>query len=147
MNDETEGTGEETNLRELPVLKHYEERRRYPRVDLRAPVTISLRDKRELQGRTRNVSAGGMQLRCDRKTSSVLHPTGAHIKPGKGPSIMVRFELPLDGKQRSFAAVGRVVYFAACRPDEFAFGVKFTRITASGKALLARFIMESMRPR
>ena len=148
MNDDndTERSGEETNLRELPVLNYYEERRRYPRVDLRTPVTISTRDGRELQGRTRNLSAGGLQLRCDRETSSILHPTGTHIKPRQGPSIMVRFDIPLKGKQRSFAAVGRLVYIAACRPNEFAFGVKFTRITTHGKALLAQFIMESLRP-
>ncbi len=148
MSDESEKepSGEETNLSELPVLNYYEERRRYPRVDLRTPVTITIRDKRELQGRTRNISAGGVQLRCDRKTAGILHPTGRHIKSGQGPSVMLRFDLPLRGKRRPFAAVGRLIYFAACRPDEFAFGVKFTRIAASGKALLAHFIMDSMRP-
>ncbi|NIR29776.1 MAG: PilZ domain-containing protein [Gammaproteobacteria bacterium] len=149
MNDEndTERSGEETNLSELPVLNYYEERRRYPRVDLRTPVIISMRDGRELPARTRNVSAGGVQLRCDRQTSSILHPTGTHIKPRQGPSIMLRFDIPLRGKPRPFAAVGRLIYIAACRPNEFAFGVKFTRINTSGRALLAEFIMESLRPR
>ena len=145
----TQATGhgnEVTNLGMLPVLRHYEEKRSYPRIDLRVPVMISTADGGILKGRTRNLSAEGLQLRCDGTTAKILYPPGTQIPQGEGPAIIIRLRLPLGGEKRSFVAGARLAYIAACRPGEIAFGVRFTQIQPHDKSLLAEFIMESMRP-
>lgn len=139
--------GEGTDLRQLPVLSYYEERRRYPRVDLRVPVIISSHQHKVLRARTRNISAEGLQIRCDRETSRALHPSGTPIPPKAGPSVMLRLDLTLHGQVRRFVAEGRLVYIAVCRSDEIAFGLQFTQIALAHRATLAEFIMESLRPR
>lgn len=146
MSDDKPRPGEETNLAELPVLRHHEERRRYPRVDLRVPVILTSRGRQVLRGWTRNISTDGLQVRLDRQAAKTLHPAGTHIPPGAGPSVMLRCELPLRGKARPFVALGRLTYIAVCRQDEIAFGIQFTRIELRDKAVLASFITEALRP-
>ncbi len=146
ISGEKERPGEATDFDKLPLLRYYEERRAYPRIDLAVPVVISTRGGEVLRGRSRNVSAEGMQLRCDRSTAKQIHPEGTQIKPGAGPTLAFRFELAIEGEARRFTALGRLTYLSPCPKEQIAFGVQFIRIGASDKAVLAEFIMDSLRP-
>jgi hypothetical protein len=146
MTSNPESSDPETNLEQLPVLRYYEERRRYPRIDLRTPVILTTENHQVLKVRMRNLSAEGLQIRCDRATASKLHPRGNQIAPGTGPQVMLRFELPIKGNLHPFAGTARLCYLAARSIDEIAFGLEFTRLSLSAKKLLASFMVESMRP-
>ena len=147
MSHQTPDPGSDTNLNQLPVLRHHEEQRRYPRIDLRLPVNVTTEDHHVVNARLRNVSAEGVQIRCTARAAARLHPRGNHIAPGPGPEVMLRFDLPVAGEQRPFAASARLHYIAVKSSDEIAFGLKFTRIRLEGKRLLAEWIMDCMRPR
>ncbi len=76
-----------------------------------------------------------------------LHPRGTRIAPGKGPTVMLRFDLPIAARQQTVVAHGNLTYITPRSQDEIAFGVHFTKIGSRDKKLLAAFIVESMQPR
>jgi len=145
--DQPEDFGEATDFGIRQLLGYYEQRRSYPRVDLRVPVLITTESRQVLRARTRNLSADGLQLRCDRPTAKALHPKGTQILPGAGPSVLLRLELPFEGKTRPFVAAGKLTYISASRRDEIAFGVQFAPLQPRDKALLEAFLMQALSPR
>jgi len=147
MGESDREVGEDTDYSQLPLLRLYECRRRVPRVDLEVPVLITTRDAQVLHATVRNISADGVQLRCDPDTARAIHPKATTIPPEGGAAIMLRFELLLKGKQRPFAARGRLRYMAARKPGVIAFGIKFDKISLANKALLASYLVEAMRPK
>ena len=146
MTSDPESPAAETNLDQLPVLRYYEDRRRYPRIDMRSPVILTTEDHQVLSVRMRNLSAEGLQIRCDRETASKLHLRRNQLVPGTGPKVMLRFELTIKGAPLPFAGAARLCYVAARSNDEIAFGLQFTRLGLEAKKLLASYIVESMRP-
>ncbi len=147
MNQNSTHTGEDTDYSRLSPLRHHENRRRYPRVDLRLPAIVTTQDHRALHVRVRDLSAEGVQIRCDPETARAIHPRQTPIQPGEGPDVMLRVELPVDGQPRMLAAEARICYMAVRSPDQIAFGLNFTDVRLEAKKVLAAFIMESLRPR
>ena len=142
-NDEYDGGA--TDLQKLPMPGHYEERRRFPRIDYRENVVISAGDQ-VLNGRVRKISVEGLQVRCTPETARTLHPHGTPITPGKGPIVVLRLELPVEGKPCTFATEAQMTYITPRSKDEIAFGVVFKHISTKDKKILASFIFDSMRP-
>lgn len=142
--DEQKG-GESANFGLLPILQHYEERRVYPRVDFRGDVIISVEGK-ILSGCLRTLSAGGTQIRCTPQTARMLHPCGTAIVLGKGPVVMLRFDLPDAGQNTTFVAEARLTYITPRSSDEIALGAEFTRVSLADKKTLASYIVSAMRP-
>lgn len=146
MTDQLQEPGEETNTRLLPVLRHYEEKRRYPRVDVRVPVVVTAAGQDGLEVGMRNLSAEGLQIRCDPQTARKLHPKGTQIVAGTGAEVMVRFELEVKGVPTPFATTAQLRYITAKNPQEIAFGLKFMRLDLKTKKRLLEFFVDCMRP-
>ena len=145
MANHDEQESEATDLGLLPMLRYYEGRRSYPRVEFKGDVIIAAAGK-ILSGRLRTLSAGGTQIRCTPQTARTLHPRGTFIAPGKGPIVMLRFDLPSKGQRTTFAAEARLAYITPRSHDEIAFGAEFTKVSLNDKKVLARYIVEAMRP-
>ena len=145
MANHDEQEGEVTDLGLLPMLRYYEGRRSYPRVEFKGDVIIAAGGK-ILSGKLRTLSAGGTQIRCTAQTARNLHPHGTFIAPGKGPIVMLRFDLPSKGPRTTFAAEARLAYITPRSRDEIAFGAEFTKVSLNDKEVLARYIVEAMRP-
>jgi hypothetical protein len=146
MTDPPHEFGEDTNLGLLPVLRHFEEQRCYPRVDLRTPVIVTTDAHEVAHAHIRNISTDGVQLRCDPQTASILHPRATHIVPGTGAMVMLRFHVPVSGRDRPFAARARLTYIAVKNPEEIAFGLRFDRVSQDNKRLLSEYISQCMLP-
>ncbi len=138
--------GEATDFKKLPMLGFYEERRSFPRIEYQGTVIISVAGK-VMSGSVRTLSAEGIQIRCSPKTARTLHPRGTHITPGKGPVVMLRFNLPIDGLEETFVAEAKLTYITPRSQDEIAFGAQFTHISSRDKKILAAYIVNSMCPK
>ena len=136
---------ESTDLNKLPMLGFYEERRSYPRIDFLGNVIISAVGK-VMSGSIRTLSAEGIQIRCTPQVARTLHPRGTQIAPGKGPVVMLRFNLPIDGEEKVFVAEAKLTYITPRSQDEIAFGAQFTRISLRDKKVLAAYIVDAIRP-
>ena len=146
MTDHAPETGEDTNFRLLPVLRHYEDKRRYPRVDVRVPVVVTTAGKAVLEVGMRNLSAEGMQIRCDPPTARRLHPTGTQIVGDTGDEVTVSFEIEIKGKPTPFTLAAQLRYITAKNSHEIAFGLKFMRLDLDTKKRLLDFFVDCMRP-
>ncbi len=144
--DTSESFGD-TNFGQLPLLGYYEQRRRYPRVDVSLPAILTTNDHRVLKAWVRNVSTDGLQVRCDPETARALHPQATQIAPGRQPGVLLRFDLPLERGDCTIATRGRICYMAARSKDQIAFGVQFMELGLDAKQALTTFITESLRPR
>lgn len=139
-------TGADTDFGLLPVLRHYEEKRQYPRIDVRLPVIVTTPGHEVLQARVRNVCAEGVQIRCDRDTAARIQPPGRRPPPGAEPVLLLRFELQVGARRRPFAASARVCYVAAKSREEMVFGLEFTRLAAEARTLLSEYLDDCLRP-
>ena len=146
MDQHDREVGEDTDYSQLPLLRLYENRRRVPRVTLRLPALVTTRDSKVLNVMVRNISADGVQLRCDPPTARAIHPKATAIPVEGGAKILLRFQLPVRGKEHPFAAKAHLRYMTALSKDEIAFGIKFDKIPLAGKAVLATYLVDSMRP-
>ncbi len=136
----------ETDLKKLPMLGFFEERRSYPRINYGGDVIIAVAGK-VLSGRVRTLSAEGMQIRCTPTVARAIHPRGTLIHPGCGPKLLLRFDLPVNGQLQTVAAETKLSYITPRSRDEIVFGINFTRISVADKKVLAGFILETMRPK
>lgn len=146
MTDQARESGEGTNFRLLPVLRHFEDKRRYPRVEVRVPVIVTTAEHEVLTTRMRNLSAEGMQIRCDPPTARRLHPKGTQIAPGTGAQVMVRFEIEVMGTPTPLEVAAQLRYIAAKNSKEIAFGLQFLHLDLETKKCLLDFFVDCMRP-
>ena len=146
MNQEAEESYEDTNSDLVPLLRHFEDKRRFPRVDVRCDVVVTTTEHEVVKVRMRNLSADGLQIRCEPEVARVLHPRGTQIVGDNGPELMLRFALQTVQGREDFAAEGQLRYIVAKGPGEIAFGVKFTRVSLETKKRLSDYLIEAMRP-
>ena len=146
MNEDIDSTLGETNFNLAPLLRHFEDKRRYPRVDVCTDVMVTTADQQVLKTRMRNLSAEGMQIRCDPETARKLHPQGTQIATGKEPRVTVRFELETAGGPAEFTSGAQLRYIAAKNPSVIAFGLKFTGVSLDMKKRLSGYLIDCMRP-
>ena len=127
---------------------YFEEKRKYPRivVDRDAEIRIGTT---VLHGVIHDLSPDGLQLRCDRETMRAIHPSGKSIKGEKGPLIKIVFTLPLGAGEKSVAMDARMYYFVLlpdAKPNDVAFGARFTAPAGAAKDNLDAFIHDALQP-
>jgi hypothetical protein len=126
----------------------YEERRKYPRVILYSPVVIYHNDS-VLNGEIHDISVDGLQVRCDRKTFQVIHPSGKFIRKDNAPVVDVLFHLAVKG-QKFDISVKCLMYYFVVLPDasnmDIAFGLRFISLDDKTLIDINAFIENAMTP-
>ena len=135
-----------TDLRNLPVLRYYEERRGYPRVPADRPALVQCPNGDIVRARVRNVSPEGLQIRTDAETAGRLDPGGAPIRPEARPDVRIAFSLFVRDRRETIVARGDLTYIAAVRHDEIAFGYRFTEIDDDTRRSVDAFLLDSLMP-
>jgi serine/threonine protein kinase len=111
------------------ALPSAEQRRRTPRAAYATPVQVQLEDGRSIDGRSEDVSEGGMLVICRDMASA-------------GGIATVRFALPIEGKVVAFQA--HVRWVRAARPNEpqgpRAIGLEFIDVPEGMRASIARYV-------
>lgn len=125
----------------------FEGRRKYPRIKIESPASIKVSKESIVEAIVHDVSIDGLQIRCDRETASIIHPSGKFIRSGKRPKVEVTFFLHVDGEEEVIIAAC-VVYYLAVIPEtnEIAFGLFFNKIISNKLKVIERFIMDYLVP-
>ena len=71
------------------------EAREYPRIALEIPVAFRNGAGQHCAARLRNLSADGLQVRCNIATAFVIHPRGEKLQPDTQPLLHATAVLPL----------------------------------------------------
>lgn len=124
----------------------YEEKREYPRISLNAIASLSLPDGFDVSIIVHDMSPDGIQLRCNRKTAHMIHPSGQFITEATAPGLDIRFNLNVDNSEREILAHIKLFYFTIISEDTVAFGARFIRFDKFTDRHVDRFITNAMSP-
>jgi hypothetical protein len=124
----------------------YEEKRDYPRVSVNTFAEIYKEDEYELNLILHDISTDGVQLRCNRKTAGTIHPTGKFITDKTAPEVVIKFSLPIDGKDKDVIVQTKIYYFSIIATDVVAFGGKFIKFEKFSERHVEDYIMKSVIP-
>jgi hypothetical protein len=124
----------------------YEEKRGYPRVVVDSLAEIHKGNEYRLKVILYDISPDGVQLRCNRETAHIIHPTGKFITSKTAQDVILNFSLPVDGKEKKVIAEARIYYFSIVGIDVVAFGAKFKQVEKSSERHINDFIMKSIVP-
>lgn len=126
----------------------YEKRRQFPRIIVNMPAMIRFKHKK-LEGVVRDVSPDGMQLRIDRSTMQIIHPSGQYITADNAPSLDISFMLTIGNQTRPIRATCSMYYFILL-PDtekhDIACGCQFRVFQGKSKQYLDEYVQEMILP-
>jgi PilZ domain-containing protein len=146
MSQEKKPSAKPKKKRTINLYDMYEEKRDYPRVSVNALAVMLKEDEYELNAIVHDISPDGVQLRCNRKTAHVVHPTGKFITDKTAPEIVLKFSLPIDGKEKEVNVQAKIYYFSIIEIDTVAFGVKFKKFDNFTGRHVESYIMKSVVP-
>ncbi|TAJ94455.1 MAG: PilZ domain-containing protein [Gammaproteobacteria bacterium] len=146
MTDKVRKPGKKTAAVKGGNPEVYEAQRKYPRLALDEPATLVKANEEMVDVMIHDLSIDGLQIRCDRQTAGIIHPSGKFIKPGRGPLVRVRFKLQVGLEPGEVVARCRIFYLTGIGGNQFAFGLKFTGFAGNGAAEVERYIMRRIEP-
>jgi PilZ domain-containing protein len=132
--------------RTINLYDMYEEKRDYPRVSVNALAVIQKKDENDLNAIVHDISPDGVQIRCNRKTAHVVHSSGKFITDKTAPEVVLKFSLPIDGKEKDVIVQSKIYYFSIIEIDTVAFGVKFKKFDKFTERHVDNYIMKSVVP-
>lgn len=132
----------------LQPYNQFEERRKYPRVNISEPVVVYYNDNR-INAEIHDLSSDGIQVRCDRKGFQMIHPSGRFIRKDNALVVNVRFHLKLEGKLTEIN-VRALMYYFVVLPNagerDIAFGLRFISMDDNTTSSVNAFIEAAMTP-
>lgn len=123
-----------------------ERRRKYPRLVIDVPISIKKAKTEVVNAIVHDISIDGIQIRCDRESARLLHPSGKFIKEGKGPKVDAIFHLPFKEKPRPVKISCQIYYLAVISAKVFAFGLMFKKFFGKSAELVDGFILNQIIP-
>ncbi|HKK16438.1 MAG TPA: PilZ domain-containing protein, partial [Gammaproteobacteria bacterium] len=111
----------------IQPYNQFEERRKYPRVVMGKPVTVHYNGD-HIDAEIHDISADGIQVRCDRKSFQVIHPSGRFIRRENAPIVDISFRLAINGQLNDVKVRGLLYYFVVLSnagDRDIAFGLRF----------------------
>ncbi len=113
------------------------EKRHYPRINLKAPILVKLKNGEELSVKLDNISSSGLQLVCDREAESLITPNG-QWDPAE---LMVEIQLPGLEADQNFEAKCVVVTSRRVSVNDFCIGLRFTNFIGNSFDALGKSIV------
>jgi hypothetical protein len=124
----------------------YEEKRDYPRVDVNTLAVVHKKNEYDVNLILHDISPDGVQLRCNRKTAFKIHPSGKFITDKTAPEFVLKFALPIGGKEKDVIVQSKVYYFTIIATDVVAFGAKFKKFEKFTQRHVDDYIEQSIVP-
>ena len=127
--------------------KSYEEQRRFPRIPLSVPVTVSYGKNLTSEVMAYDISPDGLQIRCNQETARTLHPVSGFIEKSQRPSVEVTFTLTIKNKDRKITARCDITYMieleeAETETENAALGLYFTSLKGRSSRFISQFLFK-----
>ncbi len=117
--------------------------RELPRIEIGRPVALVTEDGYVATAVTRDLSPGGMQIRCDRANAFALNPAGQLLIKPAPLRIDAHFTLPLIAGLAKIDVECCMIYFNELRM-EYLVGFEFSHFKDYSFLKLDRFIQEAI---
>lgn len=127
-------------------LQATSEAREYPRIALEIPVAFRNSAGQHCAAQLRNLSADGLQVRCNMATALVIHPRGGRLQPDTQPLLHATAVLPLASGVETLSIGVRLVYSAAFDEEpRCVLGFQFLSLRPKARRLVEAFVTEHQR--
>ncbi|MGB1801147.1 MAG: PilZ domain-containing protein [Gammaproteobacteria bacterium] len=129
------------------LQQRYEESRQYPRIVTKLPIKLFTDDGECIIANIYDVSADGLQIRCDRENTVILNPELKPIYRSQNIMVDAVFRLPINNVFRKVEVSCRVYYFIIAgggSRKEGAFGLQFKKFESKTIKYIGQYILEQM---
>ena len=112
------------------------------------PVTV-YHNGNHIEAEIHDISADGIQVRCDRKSFQAIHPSGRFIRRENAPIVDISFRLAIKGRLNDVKVRGLLYYFVVLSnagDRDIAFGLRFISMDDITVANINAFIEAAMVP-
>lgn len=86
------------------------EQRQYPRIELEIPVAFRNAQGQHCAARLCNLSADGLQVRCNVSTAQIIHPVGGRIGAENRPILQATLAVPVGVGHETLSLGVRLQY-------------------------------------
>lgn len=122
----------------MQAMRAYE--RKYIRVEYRQDVRLRTQSGVQLVAHSENISAGGVELVCDRVTAQMIMPMDYQFDPDN--PLIVSIELSLGDGDNHLHATCTVQNVRRLAQDCFGFNLKFNTFKRQSEGLLEGFVKQ-----
>lgn len=122
----------------MTSMRAYE--RKYIRVEYRQDVRLRTQSGVQLIAHSENISAGGVEIVCDRITAQTIMPVEYQFDPDE--PLILSIELCLDDEGNTLHASCSVQNVRRLAQDCFGFNLKFDTFKRQSGQLLEGFVKE-----
>jgi c-di-GMP-binding flagellar brake protein YcgR len=126
---------------------HYEiqlDKRRHYRFEINRRILVRLPTGQVITSKARNISEGGLNLRCSQARAYALHPSGDPIRSHNRPEVEIRMTVPVQDELKEIAANCKILYFKVISDDEISFGLQFAELQGDSQTHLQQFLDKSI---
>lgn len=126
----------------------FEEGRRFPRVPVVLPVTVSFGQNQTIQAVTYDISPDGIQIRCNKYVAQSIHRKEERIPENERPIVDVSLNLTIKKAEKKFIAKCQAVYMifleqaAESEMENAAFGLRFLGFKGRSEKYLNKFLFK-----
>lgn len=122
-----------------------DDRRQSSRHRVKLQVDLVLGDGSILPVEASNISAKGIQFRCDNWLANEIEPRGIQNHPLDRIQIKLVADLPISGENRLYAGC-KVIVARRLSQEEYVLGLEFTSFEKSSEKVLQRFLSGQNNP-
>ena len=123
------------------AVLNLDERRKSLRYPVKLQVDLVLTDGSILPIEANNISAKGMQFRCDSWLADEIEPRGIQNHPLDRIQLKAVTSLPISGENKLYARC-KVIVARRLSQEEYILGLEFVDFEKSSEKVLERFIIE-----
>jgi hypothetical protein len=125
------------------LSNRFDEQRQHARIDLEIPVAFRNAQGQHCAARLCNVSAEGLQVRCNVSTAQIIHPTGGRIGGANQPILQATLALPLGAGHETLSLGVRLQYLTVVDDDpRCVLGFSFLNLRPKARRIVEHFFQD-----
>lgn len=99
------------------LVRRIDEQRQHPRVEIEIPVAFRNAQGQHCAARLCNISAEGLQVRCNVATAQIIHPLGGRIGGDHQPILQATLAVPIGAGNETLSLGVRLQYLQVVDED------------------------------
>jgi len=122
------------------LVRRIDEQRQHPRVELEIPVAFRNAQGQHCAARLCNLSAEGLQVRCNVSTAQIIHPLGGRIDGDKQPILQATLAVPMGAGCETLSLGVRLQYLKVVDEDpRCVLGFSFLNLRPKARRIVEAF--------
>lgn len=129
------------------LVNRFDEQRQHPRVDLAIPVAFRNAQGQHCAARLCNISADGLQVRCNVSTAQIIHPVGGRIGGDNQPILQATLAVPMGAGHETLSLGVRLQYLTIVDSEpRCVLGFSFLNLRPKARRIVETFFGDRLGP-